>query len=121
MRRYSGPVTTPRFAAALNAQIGNEFAAHLQYVAIAVHFDALTMPQMASFFYVHAREERDHAMMMVRYLLDTEAEVTIPGSEAPITRFDGVVEPINRKSVVRSSDLTLFPYTTLFRDRKSVV
>ena len=94
MRRYSGPVTTPRFAAALNAQIGNEFAAHLQYVAIAVHFDALTMPQMASFFYVHAREERDHAMMMVRYLLDTEAEVAIPGSEAPITRFDGVVEPI---------------------------
>jgi ferritin len=94
VRRYSGPVTTPRFAAALNAQIGNEFAAHLQYVAIAVHFDALTMPQMASFFYVHAREERDHAMMMVRYLLDTEAEVTIPGSEAPITRFDGVVEPI---------------------------
>ena len=94
MLRYSGPVTTPRFAAALNAQIGNEFAAHLQYVAIAVHFDALTMPQMASFFYVHAREERDHAMMMVRYLLDTEAEVTIPGSEAPITRFDGVVEPI---------------------------
>ena len=94
MRRYSGPVTTPRFAAALNAQIGNEFAAHLQYVAIAVHFDALTMPQMASFFYVHAREERDHAMMMVRYLLDTEAEGTIPGSEAPITRFDGVVEPI---------------------------
>ena len=94
MRRYSGPVTTPRFAAALNAQIGNEFAAHLQYVAIAVHFDALTMPQMASFFYVHAREERDHAMMMVRYLLDTEAEVTIPGSEAPITRFDGMVEPI---------------------------
>ncbi|HNV14153.1 MAG TPA: ferritin [Dermatophilaceae bacterium] len=87
-------MTTPRFAAALNAQIGNEFAAHLQYVAIAVHFDALTMPQMASFFYVHAREERDHAMMMVRYLLDTEAEVTIPGSEAPITRFDGVVEPI---------------------------
>ena len=78
-RRYSGRVTTPRFAAALNAQIGNEFAAHLQYIAVAVHFDALTMPRMASFFYQQAREERDHAMMMVRYLLDTEAEVTIPG------------------------------------------
>jgi tRNA(fMet)-specific endonuclease VapC len=65
-------VTTPRFAAALNAQIGNEFAAHLQYVAVAVHFDALTMPRMAAFFYQQAREERDHAMMMVRYLLDTD-------------------------------------------------
>jgi ferritin len=43
-------VTAPRFAAALNAQIGSEFAAHQQYVAVAVHFDALTMPQMASFF-----------------------------------------------------------------------
>ena len=67
-RRYSGRVTTPRFAAALNAQIGNEFAAHLQYIAVAVHFDALTMPRMASFFYQQAREERDHAMMMVRHL-----------------------------------------------------
>ena len=28
----------------LNAQIGHEFAAHNQYVAIAVHYDALTMP-----------------------------------------------------------------------------
>ncbi len=93
-RRYSGRVTTPRFADALNAQIGNEFAAHLQYIAVAVHFDALTMPRMASFFYQQAREERDHAMMMVRYLLDTEAEVTIPGIEAPRSRFDGVVEPI---------------------------
>ena len=87
-------MTTPRFAAALNAQIGSEFAAHLQYIAVAVHFDALTMPQMASFFFQQAREERDHAMMMVRYLLDTEAEVTIPGIEAPRSRFDGVVEPI---------------------------
>ena len=49
-------MTTPRFAAALNAQIGNEFAAHLQYIAVAVHFDALTMPRMAV-----ANDETGHA------------------------------------------------------------
>ena len=83
-----------RFAAELNAQIGNEFAAHNQYVAIAVHYDALTMPQMAAFFYAQALEERQHAMMMVQYLLDIDAEVTIPAVEASISSFDDVVAPI---------------------------
>ena len=83
-----------RFAEQLNAQIGNELAAHNQYLAIAVHYDALTMPQMAAFFYAQALEERDHAMMMVQYLLDTDADVVIPGVEAPVPSFEGVVAPV---------------------------
>jgi len=87
-------VPAQRFADQLNAQIGNEFAAHNQYLAIAVHYDALTMPQMAAFFYAQALEERGHAMMMVQYLLDTDADANIPGVEAPITTFTDVVEPV---------------------------
>jgi ferritin len=87
-------VPGPRFAAQLNEQIGNELAAHNQYLAIAVHYDALTMPQMAAFFYGQAVEERAHALMMVQYLLDTDAEVTIPGVAAPQPRFAGVVAPV---------------------------
>ena len=83
-----------RFVEQLNAQIGNELAAHNQYLACAVYFDALTMPQMAAFFYGQALEERNHAMMMVRYLLDTDAEVTIPGVEAPVSTFDDLVGPV---------------------------
>ena len=87
-------MTAPRFADQLNEQIGNEFAAHQQYVACAIHYDALTMPQMAAFFYSQALEERDHAMMMVRYLLDTDAAVAIPGVAAPQTGFADVVAPV---------------------------
>ncbi|MBA2551789.1 MAG: ferritin, partial [Nocardioidaceae bacterium] len=76
-----------RFVEQLNTQIGNEFAAHQQYVAIAVHFDALTMPRVAAFFYRQAVEERDHAMMMVQYLIDTDEHVTIPGVASPKTDF----------------------------------
>ena len=83
-----------RFAEQLNAQIGNELAAHTQYLAIAVHYDALTMPQMAAFFYAQAMEERNHSLMMVQYLLDTDADVVIPGVEAPISGFADVVEPV---------------------------
>jgi bacterioferritin B len=83
-----------RFVEALNAQIGNELSAHNQYLACAVHYDAETMPRMAAFFYGQALEERDHAMMMVQYLLDTDADVTIPGVEAPQASFADVVAPV---------------------------
>lgn len=83
-----------RFVEQLNAQIGNEFAAHQQYVACAVFYDALTMPQMAGFFYAQALEERGHAMMMVKYLVDQDADVKIPGVAAPQTVFADIVEPV---------------------------
>ncbi len=78
----------------LNAQIGHEFAAHQQYIAIAIYFDDLTMPQTAQLFFDQAVEERNHAMMMVRYLLDADAPVTIPGITAPVTEFADVVTPV---------------------------
>ena len=83
-----------RFVEQLNAQIGNELAAHNQYLACAVYYDALTMPQMAAFFYGQALEERNHAMMMVQYLLDTDADVVIPGVAAPVATFADVVAPV---------------------------
>jgi bacterioferritin B len=83
-----------RFVEQLNVQIGHEFAAHQQYVACAVYYDALTMPQMASFFYAQALEERDHAMMMIKYLIDQDAPVIVPGVSAPQVDFGDVVAPV---------------------------
>src|SRR3954453_24087897 len=66
------------FADALNEQISNEFAAHQQYVAAAIYYDAETLPRLAAFFYRQALEEGENAMMMIRYLLDVGEEVRIP-------------------------------------------
>ncbi len=82
------------FDAALNEQIANEFAAHQQYIGAAVYYDSETLPRLASFFYRQAAEERNHAMMMVQYLLDTNAEVRIPDIESKQTRFDDAVAPV---------------------------
>ena len=87
-------MAAPAFVKQLNEQLGNEFGAHQQYVAIATYFDALTMPQMAALFYQQALEERDHAMMMVQYLLDTDEPVRIPGVEAPEAGFADVIAPV---------------------------
>ena len=83
-----------RFVAELNAQIGREFGASQQYVAAAVYYDAETLPRLASFFYEQAKEERTHAMIMVRYLIDVGAAPVIPGVEAPRTNFKNFVDPI---------------------------
>ena len=82
------------FPNALNEQVGNEFGASQQYVAIAVHYDALTLPQRAAHFYRQAVEERNHAMMLVQYLLDAGESIVVPGVEAPQTAFADVVEPV---------------------------
>ena len=84
----------PRFVEQLNAQIGHELAAHNQYLACAIYYDALTMPRMAGFFYRQAEEERGHALMMVQYLLDTDTDVVIPGVDAPRSSFDDLVAPV---------------------------
>jgi len=87
-------VVADRFAKQLNIQIGNELAAHNQYLACAVYYDVLTMPRMAAFFYSQALEERAHAAMMIQYLLDTDSDVVIPAVEAPVNSFDDVVAPV---------------------------
>ena len=82
------------FVTLLNEQIAHEYAAHQQYVACAVYYDAETLPQLARFFYAKALEERDHAMMMVQYLIDADEEVVIPGVAAPQVGFVDVVAPV---------------------------
>ena len=83
-----------RFREALAEQIAREFAASQQYVAIAVYYDAETLPGLAAHFYRQAVEERNHAMMIVQYLLDADEPVPIPGVEPPRTSFDDPVEPV---------------------------
>ena len=83
-----------RFPEALNEQVGREFAASQQYVAIAVHYDAETLPGLAAHFYRQAVEERNHAMMLVQYLLDSDEPVRIPAVAGPQTDFPDVVAPV---------------------------
>jgi ferritin len=85
--------STP-FTELLGEQVAHEFAAHQQYVACAVYYESETLPRLASFFHRQALEERDHAMMMVQYLLDTGVPVITPGVQAPHSRFADVVEPV---------------------------
>ena len=79
---------------AINHQIGNEFGASLQYVAIAAHFDGEALPQLAAHFYQQAAEERDHAMRFVKFIVDADGKLVIPAVASPKTDFKTAEEAV---------------------------
>ena len=78
----------------LSVQVANEFAASQQYIAVAVYFDGQDLPQLARHFYRQSLEERNHAMMMVQYMLDRDWALTVPGVDEVRNEFGKPHEPI---------------------------
>ena len=83
-----------RFVDALNEQIAREFGASQQYLAVAVWFEDQTFPRLAKLFYEQSLEERDHALMMIKYLLDSDLRPRVPGVAEPRADFADFIEPV---------------------------
>lgn len=83
-----------RLLAALNQQVGNEMHASLQYVAIAAHFAAQDLPNLAAFFYRQAEEERAHAMKFVHFVVEVGGRVEIPAIASPRSAFARAAEAV---------------------------
>jgi ferritin len=85
---------SPRILTALNEQVGNEFCAMLQYVAIAAHFDRETLPLLSAHFFRQAEEEKVHAHKFIKFILDTGGRVVIPSIPAPQATFQFAEEAV---------------------------
>jgi bacterioferritin B len=90
----TGAASSGAFAGLLSAQIENEFHASQQYVATAVWFDAHDLPRLAAHFYRQSVEERNHAMMMVQWMLDRDLPVTVPGVNAVRNQFADIADAV---------------------------
>jgi len=84
----TGDAHDTKFNTLLQEQVRSEFGAAQQYIAIAVYFAGDDLPQLAKCFYAQAVEERNHALMLVQYLLDRGLPVEIPGVDAVCNTFD---------------------------------
>lgn len=80
--------------AALNQQVGHEMGASLQYVAIASHFATQALNILAEHFFKQADEERDHAMRLVKYILEAGGNLEIPAVPAPKAAFKSAEEAV---------------------------
>ena len=102
-----------KFQTLLRDQIRNEFTASMQYTAVAVYLDDQDLPQLAAHFYAQALEERNHAMSMVQYLLDSDLRVVIPGVDDVRNEFASV-EDVVRLALAQEKNVTT-QITTLAR------
>ncbi len=87
-------LVTSEIADALNAQLGRELEAHLQYLAISSYFDAEALPELTRFFAAQAAEEHEHAMKFLDYIQDVGAPVRIPAMPAPQAAFESASEAV---------------------------
>ena len=79
---------------ALNEQIGYEFSASLQYVAITAYFEGEGLVELADLFHQQSDEERDHAMRIVKYVIDAGGKLVIPPLPAPRAEFTDACDAI---------------------------
>jgi bacterioferritin B len=89
-------IISEQMTAALNEQVGNEFKASLQYVAIASYFAREGLPELAAHFYRQAEEERIHAMRFVSFMVDAGGEVLIPAIPAARSRFGAAADAVQK-------------------------
>ena len=86
-------------------------------MAIAVYFDGADLPQLAKHFYSQAVEERNHAMMLVQYLIDRDVHVEIPGVDPVRNQFDKPRDALalaldqERRSPIKSASWQRWPAT----------
>ena len=83
-----------KIAALLNQQINKEFYSAYLYLDIANYYDALDLDGYANYYMIQAQEERDHALLFMKYMQNNGLKVTLEAIDKPDKTFDGILEPL---------------------------
>lgn len=77
---------------AINAQIGHEFEATLQYLSMAAYFEEEGYKNLAKRMYEQAEEEHAHGMKFFKFVLERGGKVEIPTLPGPKAVFTSALE-----------------------------
>ena len=78
----------------INNQINKELYSGYLYLSFADYYEDEGLSGFANWYFVQAQEERDHALIMRKYLLDNDCKVTLTAIDAPDMTFTDHIEPI---------------------------
>ena len=83
-----------KIAALLNDQINKEFYSAYLYLSMANYYDELDLDGYANYYMVQAQEERDHALLFMKYMQNNGLKVTLEAIGKPDKTFRSVQEPL---------------------------
>ena len=83
-------------AALLNEQIMKELYSAYLYLDMANYYSVEGLEGFENWFYMQAQEERDHAMLIRKYLLNNDEKVTLLPIDAPNEPYNNFGDPLNK-------------------------
>ena len=83
-----------KIAALLNDQINKEFYSAYLYLDMANFYDRLDLDGYANYYTIQAQEERDHALLFMKYMQDNGLTVTLEAIGKPDQTFATVLDPL---------------------------
>ena len=78
----------------LNQQINKEFYSAYLYLDFSNYFKAKGLDGFANWYMVQAQEERDHAMLMLKYLQLNGEKVTLEAIDKPDKTYTSLMDPL---------------------------
>ncbi|MBE6971153.1 MAG: ferritin [Ruminococcaceae bacterium] len=78
----------------LNEQINKEFYSAYLYLDMAIYYDALDLDGYANYYTIQAQEERDHALLFMKYLQNNGLKVTLDAIGKPDKTYETVLDPL---------------------------
>jgi len=83
-----------KVATLLNEQINKEFYSAYLYLDMAVYYEQLDLDGYANYYTVQAQEERDHAMLFLKYMQVNGLKVTLEPIAKPDKTYASVLDPL---------------------------
>jgi len=83
-----------KIAALLNQQINKEFYSAYLYLDMANFYDELDLDGYANYYNIQAQEERDHALLFMKYMQTNGLKVTLEAIDRPDKAYSCVLDPL---------------------------
>ena len=83
-----------KIAALLNDQINKEFYSAYLYLDMANFYSELDLDGYENYYMIQAQEERDHALLFMKYMQNNGLKVTLEAIGKPDKVYEGVNDPL---------------------------
>ena len=83
-----------KIKALLNEQINKELYSAYLYVDIANYYDELDLDGYANYYMIQAQEERDHALLFMKYMQNNGFKVTLEAIAKPDKTYGNILDPL---------------------------
>ncbi len=83
-----------KVAELINTQINKEFYSAYLYLHFSNYYTEQGLNGFANWYNIQAQEERDHAMLMMQYMQNNDAPVTLEGIDKPQAELNNNMDPL---------------------------